>query len=66
MGTAVFLRNPDSINWRLGLSEFFYIDDALISKVQAAMFYLPPDLPIPNWSPYGGSFPLPDSAAAAR
>ncbi len=66
MGTVVFLRNPDSINWRLGLSEFFYIDEALISEVQAAMFYAPPDLPIPNWPPYGGSFPLPASAAATR
>ncbi len=66
MATVVFLRNPDSINWRLGLSEFFFVNDSRISEVQAAMFYAPPDLPIPNWPPYGGSFPLPASAAASR
>jgi hypothetical protein len=66
MGLGVFLRDPDSINWRLGLSEFFYIDDARISEVQAAMFYAPPDLPIPNWPPYGGSFPLPASVGMPK
>ena len=59
LGLAVFLRHPESPNRRLGLSEFFYIDDALISQVHAAMFYADRDLPLPNWPPYGGSFPLP-------
>jgi hypothetical protein len=59
MGIAVFLRNPESINRRLGLSEFFYIDDALISEVHAAMFYAAPDQPVPNWPPYSGNFALP-------
>lgn len=59
LGLAVFLRNPESINRRLGLSEFFYIDDERISAVHAAMFYAAPDLPLPNWPPYDGHFPLP-------
>jgi len=59
LGMAVFLRDPESPNRRLGLSEFFYIDDGLISSVHAAMFYAAPDLPIPNWPPYDGHFPLP-------
>jgi hypothetical protein len=59
MGSGVFIRNPDSRNRRLGLSEFFYIEDGLIAEVHAAMFYAAPDLPIPNWPPYDGNFPLP-------
>jgi hypothetical protein len=59
MGFGVFIRNPDSPNRRLGLSEFFYIEDGLIAEVHAAMFYAAPDLPVPNWPPYDGNFPLP-------
>lgn len=59
MGMGVFLRSPDSVNRRLGLSEFFYINDGLIAEVHAALFYAAPDLPVPNWPPYDGHFPLP-------
>ena len=59
MGLGLFIRNPDSPNRRLGLSEFFYIEDGLISQVHAAMFYAAPELPVPNWPPYDGNFPLP-------
>lgn len=59
MGMGVFLREPESVNRRLGLSEFFYIDDGRISTVHAAMFYAAPDQPVPNWPPYNGNFPLP-------
>jgi hypothetical protein len=61
LGIGVFIRSPESINRRLGLSEFFYIDDERISAVHAAMFYAAPDLPLPNWPPYDGNFPLPPS-----
>jgi len=60
MGMGVFVRNPESVNRRLGLSEFFYIDDGLIAAVHAAMFYAAPALPVPNWPPYNGNFPLPE------
>jgi hypothetical protein len=59
LGLGVFLRSPESVNRRLGLSEFFHIDDGLISAVHAALFYAAPDQPIPNWPPYDGHFPLP-------
>jgi hypothetical protein len=61
MGMGVFIRNPESANRRLGLSEFFYIEDNLISEVHAAMFYAAPDLPMPNWPPYEGNFRLPSN-----
>jgi hypothetical protein len=66
MGMAVFLRDPQSLNRRLGLSEFFHIDDGLIREVHAAMFYAAPLLPVPNWPPYDGHFPLPSSFGAAK
>ena len=59
LGMAVFLREPESVNRRLSFSEFFFIDDALISSVYAAMYYAAPDLVMPNWPPYGANFPLP-------
>jgi hypothetical protein len=59
MGMGVFIRSPESPNRRLGLSEFFHIDDGLIAQVHAALFYAAPNLPVPNWPPYEGNFPLP-------
>ena len=59
LGFGVFVRNPDSRNRRLGLSEFFYIEDGRIAEVHSALFYAAPDLPLPNWPPYEGNFPLP-------
>lgn len=60
--TAVFMRSQGSVNRRNGLSEYFYIGpDGLISHVYAAMFYAPQTLPMPNWPPYNGNFPLPPS-----
>jgi hypothetical protein len=41
----------------LGLSEYFYIDDGLISSVYAGMFYAAPELPLPNWPPYADNLP---------
>jgi hypothetical protein len=58
LGMVVFIRNRESVNRRLGLSEFFYIDDELISEVHAAMFYAAADVPMPNWPPYEANFPL--------
>lgn len=66
MGLGVFLREPNSVNRRLGLSEFFFIDENLISQVYAALFYAAPDQPVPNWPPYNGNFPLPRQAEGAH
>lgn len=59
LGSGVFIRNPESINRRLGLSEFFYIEGGLISEVHAALFYAAPEQPVPNWPPFQGNFALP-------
>ena len=64
LALAVFLRRPGSPARRNMFSEWFYIDKAKIRLVYSAMFYPPPDQPVPNWPPYDGNFPLPASVAA--
>ncbi len=66
LGTVVFRRFPNAPQRRLALSEFFYIEDELITSIQAAMFYPSPDVPLPNWPPYDGNFPLPTSFGSTR
>ena len=66
MATAVFMRFPNAVNRRNGLSEYFYIDDGKISEVYAAMFYPAPDQPVPNWPPYQGNYPLPPDFGATQ
>jgi hypothetical protein len=66
LGTVVFRRFANAPERRLALSEFFYIDDELITTIQAAMFYPAPDVPLPNWPPFDGNFPLPASFGGTR
>jgi hypothetical protein len=63
LALAVFLRKPGSPVRRNMFSEWFFIDNAKIRLVYAAMFYPPPDQPVPNWPPYEGNFPLPAELA---
>jgi hypothetical protein len=63
LATAVFLRRPGSPAPRNVFSEWFVIDDGKIRSIYSAMFYPPADLPVPNWPPYDGNWPLPASAA---
>lgn len=56
---GVFIRRPGSPTPRNALSEWFVIDGGKIRTVYTAMFYPPATLPIPNWPPYEGNFPLP-------
>ena len=65
LALAVFLRKPGSPTRRNMFSEWFFIDNAKIRLVYAAMFYPPPDQPVPNWPPYEGNFPLPASIMPA-
>ena len=30
-----------------------------IRTIYAAMYYPPPEMPVPNWPPYDGNWPLP-------
>jgi hypothetical protein len=56
--SAVFVRKPGDERRRNHFMEVFGIDEGKIRTVHAAMFYAEPDLPLPNWPPYDGNFPL--------
>jgi len=64
LALAVFLRKAGSPTRRNMFSEWFFIDNAKIHLVYAAMFYPPPEQPVPNWPPYDGNFPLPPSVGS--
>ncbi len=59
LGIAVFIRRPGTPQRRNVLSEWFAIDHEKIHTIHAAMFYPPADMPVPNWPPYNGNWPLP-------
>ena len=56
--SAIFIRKPGDARRRNHFMEVFGIDGGKIRTVHAAMFYAAPDLPLPNWPPYEGNFPL--------
>lgn len=56
--SAIFIRKPGDPRRRNHFMEVFGIDGGKIRTVHAAMFYAAPDLPLPNWPPYEGNFPL--------
>lgn len=58
VASAVFIRKPGDERRRNHFMEVFGIDGGKIRTVHAAMFYAAPDLPLPNWPPYEGNFPL--------
>ena len=58
MCSAVFIRKPGDERRRNHFMEVFGIDGGKIRTVHAAMFYAEPELPLPNWAPYEGNFPL--------
>src|SRR5579862_3652528 len=60
---AVFIRRPGSPSRRNAFAEWFVIDTNKIRHVYSAMYYPPDDLPVPNWPPYDGNFPLPKELA---
>jgi hypothetical protein len=64
LAIAVFLRKPGTATRRNVFSEWFTIDGNRIRTIHSAMFYPPPDAPVPNWPPYDGNWPLPASAAS--
>ena len=65
LALAVFVRRPGSTTARNVFSEWFVIDDARIRNIYTAMFYPPQDLPVPNWPPFEGNWPLPALAVPA-
>jgi hypothetical protein len=66
LALAVFLRKPGTTTRRNAFSEWFVIDNNKIRSVYSAMFYPPPEAPVPNWPPYDGNWPLPASLAPAQ
>jgi hypothetical protein len=59
LGLAVFLRRPGSPVRRNAFSEWFFLEDGKIRTIYTAMFYPSPELPVPNWPPYEGNWPVP-------
>jgi hypothetical protein len=64
LGIAIFLRKPGNTQRRNLLAEWFFIDNNRIRNIWASMFYPANDIPIPNWPPYVGNFPVPAEFAA--
>ncbi|MBZ5576660.1 MAG: hypothetical protein LAP40_08900 [Acidobacteriia bacterium] len=64
LAIAVFLRKPGTPTRRNAFSEWFVIDNSKIRSIYSAMFYPPPEAPVPNWPPYEGNWPLPPTLAA--
>jgi hypothetical protein len=61
LATGVFIRKPGSPTPRNVASWWFVIDEGKIRTTYTAMFYPPPQLAVPNWPPYDGNWPLPES-----
>lgn len=59
VGIAIFLRKPGNTQRRNLLAEWFFVDNNRIRNIWAAMFYPADDIPVPNWPPYVGNFPVP-------
>jgi len=59
LGIVLFIRQPGATARRNLLSEWFAIDDGKVRGIYAAMHYLAPSMPAPNWPPYEGNWPLP-------
>jgi hypothetical protein len=59
LALAVFIRKPGTTTRRNVFSEWFVLDNNKIRTIYSAMFYPPPEMPVPNWPPYDGNWPLP-------
>lgn len=60
---AVFIRRPGSPSRRNAFAEWFVIDTQKIRHLYSAMYYPSNEVPVPNWPPYDGNFPLPAELA---
>ena len=59
LALAVFVRKPGTATRRNAFSEWFVIENNKIRSIYSAMFYPAPEVPVPNWPPYEGNWPLP-------
>jgi hypothetical protein len=58
LATAVFIRPPGRPQRRNAFAEWFYFDRGKIRSIYSAMFYPADDVPLPNWPPYDGNWPM--------
>jgi hypothetical protein len=66
VASVVFIREPLNPKRRNYFMEVFYMDGGKITSVYAAMTYVDPKLPAPNWEPYDGNFPIGQNLTPAR
>jgi hypothetical protein len=66
LALVVFERPPGFPLARNLLSEWFTLDGGKITGIYAAMYFLSPGSPAPNWPPYGGNFPVSNDAPAQK
>jgi len=68
LAMAVFIRKPGTTTRRNMFGEWFFLENHKIRTIYATLFYPPPEMPVPNWPPYDGNWPLPASLSngAAR
>jgi hypothetical protein len=64
VGFGIFMRKPGTTLMRNLIAEWFFVDDNKIRSISASMFYPTNDLPVPNWPPYDGNFPVAAEFAA--
>lgn len=64
--SAIFMRTSNSPYRRCVFIEIFYIDDENISQIYSVIYYPGPNDPVPNWPPYYGNHPLPETFGAAE
>jgi hypothetical protein len=58
LATAVFIRPPGRPQRRNAFAEWFFFDRGRITSIYSAMFYPADDVPVPNWPPYDGNWPI--------
>ena len=66
LALAVFVRKPGTTTRRNAFSEWFVIENQKIRSIYSAMFYPAAELPVPNWPPYDGNWPLHSGLAPAK
>jgi hypothetical protein len=58
LGIGVFERKPGVAMRRNLFSEWFVIEQGKIRAIYSAMFYPDQEMPIPNWPPFDGNWPV--------
>ena len=65
LAMAVFIRKPGTTTRRNMFGEWFFLENNKIRTIYATLFYPSPEMPVPNWPPYDGNWPLPPTFTAA-